>query len=1236
MKRLFSIVLVLLMLVSVMPTGIVSAEEIELIDINTLEVKLLSEESEYNGQAFLPQVSVTNGENALIKDEDYSLSYSDEQSVNVGEYIVTVEGMGLYTGQKELAYSITPALLTQIKECFTISQDTYSYTGEEIKPQVLFNGEAVNEDEFTVAYDQDTINLGVKQISVTANENTNYQGEIVLEYEIVKISLEDIKDNFSLSANQGEYNGEEHTVDVLYNGESLPEHFEVVKPDSIVNADKYVFTVTAKEQSYYQGQVELEYQVAPKDISALWTLKQVDEQALVYNGEYQTPEVKVFDAEVEVLADNYDVKYENNLNAGQLTVTIEAKGNFCGSVSVNIEILPKSLEGAIINPITDVVFTGEEITPDVAVNVENIQLQKDIDYIVEYKDNFNAGSATVTITGKDNYCGSAQTEFNILPKQIDSLEIVGEYTYTAHEIVPQIVVKAEQTELTEQDYDVEIIDNLNAGSATVTVTAKGNYSGELTENFEIAKMNISDFDFRLTQYSFTYDQKPHCPDVDEYLYNDVPLVLGTDYTVTKDKTTANVGSYQIVINAMGNFEGSKTLVYTINEASLENLADLFELVQDGQKVTDSTYVYDSQEHIPEILFNGVDVNTFGCFRVEYNKDKDYYKTAGEKIITVYGESPYSKSVELKYVINQYDINDYLTDNALQVEYSYNGLSIEDGIVYTSNEIKPDAIIPNLVSDVEYEVLYQNNTNAGKAVIVLKGKGNYCGIIQKEFDILPLEITTDNSYVITNFDKATYTGYEIKPLIMYITVNGIELKGEDYVLTFSNNINITTNEKAKMVLSGVGNYVGQLEFEYEITPLAFKSINPSIIKVEKLDSYLFDGKAKTPSVTIEGTVDGTKYKLVEGQDFTVNYWNNVDVGASQIMIRGMGNTTGMYITSFRIEPVTIKEDNVVIDDSKCVYTGGKITPKVKVKINKKTLSSSNYSVTLLDNVKAGQATIAIVGKGNYDGVVLKHFNIAKRKLSASMFKTSSSVAYTGKALKPTVSYTNCTSSDFSVSYSNNVNYGTATVTIKGKSNCTGSTKITFKIVPKKVSGVDAKSVAYNSAKISWNTISGVTGYEVFRSSSQNGTYTRIARVKKSTTTSYTDKTLTAGLTYYYKVRAIKSVSGSYYNGFASSAASVRAVPNKVTISSLRNTKSKTASLVWNKQSGMTGYQVYASTRKSSGYKKVATVKGANNVSFDHNPLTKGKTYYYKVRAYKVVDGEYVYGAFSSYKYIKISK
>ena len=77
--------------------------------------------------------------------------------------------------------------------------------------------------------------------------------------------------------------------------------------------------------------------------------------------------------------------------------------------------------------------------------------------------------------------------------------------------------------------------------------------------------------------------------------------------------------------------------------------------------------------------------------------------------------------------------------------------------------------------------------------------------------------------------------------------------------------------------------------------------------------------------------------------------------------------------------------------------------------------------------------------------------------------------------------------------------------------------------------------------------------------------------------------------------------------------------------------KCATVKWSKVSGATGYKVYRATKKSGKYTCVKTVK---TTSYKNTKLTKGKTYYYKVRAYRTVNKKAVYGGYSKVKSVKV--
>lgn len=100
---------------------------------------------------------------------------------------------------------------------------------------------------------------------------------------------------------------------------------------------------------------------------------------------------------------------------------------------------------------------------------------------------------------------------------------------------------------------------------------------------------------------------------------------------------------------------------------------------------------------------------------------------------------------------------------------------------------------------------------------------------------------------------------------------------------------------------------------------------------------------------------------------------------------------------------------------------------------------------------------------------------------------------------------------------------------------------------------------------------------------------------------------------------------------------RIKPGKAVISSVKNSKEGSLSVTWKAVKGAGGYKVYRASSKNGTYKSVKTVKSAKTLTYTNTKLSKGRTYYYKVRAYKKgSDGKTVYGDYSKIKSLKVKK
>ena len=214
---------------------------------------------------------------------------------------------------------------------------------------------------------------------------------------------------------------------------------------------------------------------------------------------------------------------------------------------------------------------------------------------------------------------------------------------------------------------------------------------------------------------------------------------------------------------------------------------------------------------------------------------------------------------------------------------YTGKAIEPKVVVKA---KQNGKTKTLKSGVDYKVEYTDNINAGKASVTIKGIGKYKGILKKSFSITPIKMTS----AIISKTKMTYTGSPFEPSVTVKRKNTVLIKDTDYTVVYKNNINAGT---AKVIVKGKGNYTGTITKTFTIAPV-------KILKVSLSDYSLpYTGKERKPIPTVTTKVNGVLVTLTKGQDYTVKYENNVDVGTATVTIKGTGNYSGTITKSFKI-------------------------------------------------------------------------------------------------------------------------------------------------------------------------------------------------------------------------------------------------------------------------------------------------------------------------------------------------
>lgn len=190
---------------------------------------------------------------------------------------------------------------------------------------------------------------------------------------------------------------------------------------------------------------------------------------------------------------------------GSTTKTVnlrEAGGEIAGAhlnlelqLSDQISVKGKSLASFYMQA-ANKIYTGSAITTEVTISDGNTVLREGADYTLSYENNINAGIATVTATGMGNYDAesSISTTFLISPRHISNANVaaISDETYDNTPKTPTVTVTDGGNALTlGTHYTVSYSNNTNAGTANVTITGIGNYTGSRIEHFTIGKISPS-------------------------------------------------------------------------------------------------------------------------------------------------------------------------------------------------------------------------------------------------------------------------------------------------------------------------------------------------------------------------------------------------------------------------------------------------------------------------------------------------------------------------------------------------------------------------------------------------------------------------------------------------------------------------------------------------------------------------------------------------------------------------
>ena len=369
------------------------------------------------------------------------------------------------------------------------------------------------------------------------------------------------------------FDGTEHkpSVHLKVNNKLLTEgtDYEITYDGDLINAGTVKLTVTGI--GAYTGSVETTYNIQKLSMSnASFSVAPA-----YYTGSEVTPEVTVTHSGKTLVKDrDFIVTYHNNIEPSSYYnspwVGIDGIGNYQGYVTKSFTINRADISSCTVTLSDEsLTYTGSSLRPTVTVKNGDKELTLNQDYYVSYRNNWNAGTASVIVNGSGNYTGSVTKDFQIVPADISNYEVTlyndsFDYDGTAKEQRYVRLYSGTRWLSEDTDFTVTYANNVNAGTASAILTGTGNYTGSVTKDFTIKPLDISRYSASLSQYSYTSDGTEKCPDV-TVTYGDKTLAAGTDFTVSY-KDNVKEGTATVTITGAGNYTGIINTTFTITAA----------------------------------------------------------------------------------------------------------------------------------------------------------------------------------------------------------------------------------------------------------------------------------------------------------------------------------------------------------------------------------------------------------------------------------------------------------------------------------------------------------------------------------------------------------------------------------------------------------------------------------------------------------------------------------------------
>ena len=554
-------------------------------------------------------------------------------------------------------------------------------------------------------------------------------------------------------------------------------------------------------------------------------------------------------------------------------------------------------------------------------------------------------------------------------------------------------------------------DNLTAGTHTyLLICTSGGYSKSAEITITVTPVSLAGAE--VTVQNPTYNGKPQEPKVTVKL-GDKTLSRDNDYTMEVTKQT-DAGSYKLTIKGGGNYtdeiENVEWKIEPMKIDSVKVSSDISKTYDGTAAVTKTaeewakvlTFKTRSASDVVAVPSNAYTISD-AYFVKKSGEETIYSPDAGEKygitfkitlnddnyVLQTYGEDTPSTSKEITqsggatFTIKQAGAPNM---SAIWLEqYVFNGLS-------KTYEIDLKTLLPELTKPCEYGDITS---------------GNYSVSL------------TNSDYYDTNAPATVINGVLRLPIKATGTVKGeigtvkVELNPTNYK-SFELTLHIIAQDKITLDQTGVTVSASDITYGQKLA-----------------DSTLtVTGSMKCPRMKTEipGTFAWTNPEAKPGAagDYTASWTFTPAEGYEEY-----APTTGEV--AVKVNPKSIEGAKVALGDS-LTYNGSEQTQAVtSVKLDETTLTAgTDYTISGNTGKDAKGYELTISGTGNYTGEVKQAYTIARKAVTATVTVTGS-YTYTGKAIEPTFTVedegTTIPASEYTVSYENNTNAGTAKIILK---------------------------------------------------------------------------------------------------------------------------------------------------------------------------------------------------------------